>query len=73
LPPVDRRLRLCLGPPPRGSRTFAHLTDGADTNEKRLIGELWERQSQGRGLFVVVEKAVAGKDMRGQMMNKFRA
>lgn len=51
----------------------AHLADGADTSEKRLIGELWERQSQGRGLFVVVEKAVAGKDMRGQMMNKIGA
>lgn len=51
----------------------AHLADGADTNEKRLIGELWERQCQGRGLFVVVEKAVAGKDMRGQMMNKIGA
>lgn len=51
----------------------AHLADGSDTNEKRLIGELWERQSQGRGLFVVVEKVMAGKDMRGQMMNKIGA
>ncbi len=38
----------------------AHLADGADTNEKRLIGELWERQSQGRALFIVVEKSAAG-------------
>lgn len=51
----------------------AHLADGADTNEKRLIGELWERQSQGRGLFIVVEKAVAGKDTRGQLAYKIRS
>ncbi len=47
-----------------------HLADGADTNEKRLIGELWERQSQGRALFIVVEKSAAGKDMRGQIISK---
>jgi type III restriction enzyme len=51
----------------------AHLADGADTNEKRLVGELWERQSQGRGRFIVVEKSVAGQDMRGQIMNKIGA
>jgi type III restriction enzyme len=50
-----------------------HLADGVDTNEKRLIGELWERQRQGRALFIVVEKVMAGKDMRGQMMNKIGA
>ena len=50
-----------------------HLADGADTNEKRLIGELWERQSQGRALFIVVEKSAVGKDMREQLISKISA
>ena len=50
----------------------AHLADGADTNEKRLIGELWERQSQGRALFIVVEKSAAGRDVRTQLSDKIR-
>lgn len=41
-----------------------------DTNEKRAIGELWERESGGNGIFLVVEKSVAGRDMRGQMVDK---
>ena len=48
----------------------AHLADGADTAEKRAIGELWQRRSAGRGLFVVVEKEIAGKDMRQQLEEK---
>ena len=28
----------------------------ADTAEKRLIGEKWEKKSAGRGLFLIVEK-----------------
>ncbi len=50
----------------------AHLADGADTNEKRLVGELWERQSQGRALFIVVEKSAAGRDVRTQLSDKIR-
>jgi type III restriction enzyme len=50
----------------------AHLADGADTNEKRLIGELWERQSQGRAMFIVVEKSAAGRDVRTQLSDKIR-
>jgi len=50
----------------------AHLADGADTNEKRLIGELWERQSQGRALFIVVEKSAAARDVRTQLSDKIR-
>lgn len=42
----------------------------ADTAEKRTIGELWERKSGGKGLFVVVEKSVDGKDMRAQLLDK---
>lgn len=41
-----------------------------DTNEKRLIGALWEKKSTGKGLFVVVEKQLDGKDMRTQLMDK---
>ena len=51
----------------------AHLADGADTAEKRAIGELWQYRSAGRGLFVVVEKEIAGKDMRRQLEEKIAA
>ncbi len=48
----------------------AHLADGLDTAEKRTVGRLWERESGGKGLFVVVEKTVEGKDMRTQLAEK---
>lgn len=51
----------------------AHLTDAADTDEKRAIGALWERTSSGKGLFIVVEKQVDGEDMRTQMAMKVRS
>lgn len=51
----------------------AHIAEGADTNEKRTIGQLWQRQSGGRGLFIVVEKESNGKDMRGQLIEKIGA
>jgi type III restriction enzyme len=41
-----------------------------DTNEKRLVGELWERKSNGQGLFIVVERELDGMDMRAQLMRK---
>ncbi len=50
----------------------AHLTDAADTDEKRAIGALWEKSSGGRGLFLVVEKQVDGKDVRQQLLGKLR-
>ncbi|MCE9650298.1 MAG: DEAD/DEAH box helicase family protein [Parvibaculum sp.] len=40
-----------------------------DTNEKRLVGELWARASNGRGLFAVIEKEIDGRDMRGQLLD----
>jgi len=49
----------------------AQIADGPDTAEKRTIGQLWERRSGGKGLFVVVEKTVDGRDMRAQLLNKF--
>ncbi len=41
-----------------------------DTNEKRTIGALWERENAGRGLFLVVEKNVDGRDIRAQLLHK---
>ena len=46
----------------------AHLAEGPETDEKRTIGELWERESGGRCLFVMAEKTVGGKDVRRQLM-----
>lgn len=46
----------------------AHLADTSDTDEKRTIGRLWE-QKKG-GLFIVAEKEVDGKDVRGQLQDK---
>ncbi len=45
----------------------AHIADGPDTAEKRTIGALWQRKSDGQGLFIVVEKDVNGKDVRRQL------
>ena len=47
----------------------AHIADSSDTAEKRAIGELWQRTSNGRGVFVVVERSVNGKDMRQQLLD----
>lgn len=48
----------------------AHIADGPDTAEKRTIGQLWESRSGGKGLFIVVEKNVDGRDMRAQLLQK---
>jgi type III restriction enzyme len=50
----------------------AHLAgDGNEgTNEKRTIGQFWERLSQSGGLFLMVEKVADGKDMRAQLLSK---
>ena len=47
----------------------AHIAEGPDTAEKRAIGELWQRKSNGRGIFVVIEKSVNGQDMRQQLID----
>lgn len=47
-----------------------HLADGADTGEKRAIGALWEQVSGGKGLFLLAEKKVDGKDVRQQLLAK---
>ena len=48
----------------------AHIAEGPDTAEKRAIGELWERWSNGNGLFLVVERQRGGLGMRGQLLAK---
>ena len=48
----------------------AHIAEGSDTAEKRTIGELWERRSDGKGIFLVVERQQDGLDMRGQLEKK---
>ena len=51
----------------------SHLAEGSDTAEKRTIGALWQRQSDGQGLFIVVEKEDNGKDVRQQVEAFLRA
>jgi len=48
----------------------AHLLNDPDTKEKKLIGELWERKSNGRGLYIVAVKDDEGRDVRAQLMDK---
>ena len=50
-----------------------HLAEGSDTAGKRAIGALWERKSQGKGLFVVAEKTVDRADVRQQLTRKIEA
>ena len=48
----------------------AHIAEGSDSAEKRTVGELWERRSDGKGMFLVVERQRDGLDMRGQLEEK---
>ncbi|MBR0827361.1 DEAD/DEAH box helicase family protein [Bradyrhizobium manausense] len=41
-----------------------------DTNEKRLVGALWEKASAGKGLFAMIEKDISGRDPRRQLIDK---
>jgi type III restriction enzyme len=42
----------------------------AVAQSRRSIGELWERTSGGKCLFVIVEKEKDGMDMRGQLLKR---
>jgi hypothetical protein len=55
------------------SRIQVCIADGLDAAEKRTIGELWERRSGGKGLFLVVEARVGGRQPREQMLAKLDA
>ena len=48
----------------------AHIADGADTVEKRTIGELWQQKSNGKGLFIVAERLLNGRDVYQQLREK---
>ena len=41
-----------------------------DTKEKRMIGELWEKQSAGCGLFLIAEKMKEGLNLSEQIKKK---
>ena len=47
-----------------------HIAESSDTQEKRTIGALWERHSNGKAIFLVVEKERDEQDRRGQMERK---
>jgi type III restriction enzyme len=46
----------------------AHLATGDETDEKRVVGALWERS--GGGLFLMAEQEVDGLDVRAQLLRK---
>lgn len=48
----------------------AHIAEGTDTAEKRAVGELWQRMSGGKSVFVLAESAVDGVDARSQILAK---
>ena len=48
----------------------AHIAEGADTVEKRTIGELWQQKSNGKGLFIVAERLLNGRDVYQQLREK---
>lgn len=41
-----------------------------DADEHRAVGEKWEQASNGKCLFIIVEKEKDGRDMRAQMLHK---
>jgi len=47
-----------------------HIAETAATAEKRSVGALWERQSNGKCVFVMAEKSLDGKDARSQILAK---
>lgn len=50
-----------------------HLVSADDAREKSATGELWEHNSAGKGLFIVVQKVDAhGKDMHRQLSDKVK-
>jgi type III restriction enzyme len=50
----------------------AHLVNNDDTKEKNMIGEFWEKQSNGKGLFLIVEKSKNGMNMTEQIKTKIK-
>lgn len=48
----------------------AHLLNDPETKEKRLIGELWEKKMNGKGLYIMAVKDDQGKDVYAQLQDK---
>lgn len=48
----------------------AHLASNEDTAEKESIGSLWEKASQGKGLFLIAEKSKKGLTIDEQLKAK---
>ena len=48
----------------------AHLLQDSETKEKKLIGELWEKSMNGKGLYLMAVKDDNGKDVRTQLTEK---
>jgi len=47
-----------------------YLASNDDTKEKAIIGEIWEKQSKGKGLFLLAVKNKDGKDIEQQIKEK---
>jgi type III restriction enzyme len=41
-----------------------------DSKEKRALGQLWEKRSNGKGVFLFAEKSVNGSDLAAQLASK---
>ena len=48
----------------------AHLLSDSETKEKKLVGELWEKTMEGRGVYIMAVKDVDGRDVRAQLVDK---
>lgn len=50
----------------------AHLLNSAETKEKKLIGELWEKKMGGKGLYIMAIKDDHGRDVCAQLEGKIK-
>lgn len=51
----------------------AHIAGSTDTAEKKTVGHVWEKSSNGKCLFIMIEQEVDGADMDKQLLNKIAA
>lgn len=51
----------------------ADMVSNDDTKEKKLYGELWERDMKGKGLFMIASIAKGGKTITEQILSKIKA
>jgi type III restriction enzyme len=48
----------------------AHLLNDPETKEKKLIGELWEKQMNGKGIYIMAVKDLDGKGVYEQLLDR---